>query len=64
MVSIGIAPDVTVHAVTAGCDTCGSVLVDVPVALAQDWLDAHRTPALLTVDLTFDGQRSTWRRRR
>lgn len=63
MVSIGISASVTVHAVTAGCDTCGAVLADVPVELAERWLDGHRAPALLSVDLTLNGHRDTWRRR-
>lgn len=63
MVSIGVSANVTVHAVTAGCDACGSVLPHVPVEVAQEWLGAHRQPALLSVDLTLNGHRDIWRRR-
>lgn len=63
MLRIGTAPGVTVHTVTAACDRCGAVLPDIPIPLAEQWLTAHRAPALLTVDMTIDGQRSTWRRR-
>ena len=64
MVTIGVAQNVQVHSVTPGCDACGAVLPSVPVEVAEQWLEAHRAPALLVVDLTCDGKRSTWRRRR
>lgn len=63
MASIGVALNVEVHSVTAGCDSCGAVLPDIPVEVANHWLAAHRAPALLVVDLTVGGIRSTWRRR-
>lgn len=49
-----------VLAVTVGCDACGSTLVQVPVPVAQGWLQGHRRPAVLTLDVRIDGLPSRW----